>query len=437
MVLCGRICMAIKKIIPFALAPADMGCRNHILGAFRAIAGLMKQKIEPEKFIVIPDGSTSYTEVRQPLVYTRFKSYKEFKTKFFGLLDEHFRNLKQKPKVFITVYNPTESHEPGRNADVLCRAVKEYYKEHRLGFVMTVVLSSKFYKYRYVDLINIPKHLMTFALRIRLIRNKVLRKKVLVTMGTIHNFTAENVANRYEELQNKMKELKKDKALGVQVKKLVAFFQKKKRVVFCLGGRVEGSEIVFDINYAQKLYSDAEKLVAAGYGIVFVNGPRTPNGVTDYLYEKSLENPNIIFQNCKRIAQIKEDYFPSAWRIYSGPHEAEFIKQQELGNVYPAVLGVGNTLAVHTMDSYSACETASAAIPTAVSCRGIYIDQSIRYDCTNLAQLLCPKYAVDFDDFVNMACNMKIEPKDLHPRQLSSPLKVFAETVAHRLKQLS
>ena len=70
---------------------------------------------------------------------------------------------------------------------------------------MTVVLSSKFYKYRYVDLINIPKHLMTFALRIRLIRNKFFRKKILVTTGTIHNFTAENVEKKYLELQKNIK----------------------------------------------------------------------------------------------------------------------------------------------------------------------------------------------------------------------------------------
>lgn len=426
--------MAAKKYVPFAIAPADMGCRNHLLGAFRAIAELTKQKFDVAKLMVIPDGSESYSEVRQAMIYTNFASYRVFKSRLFELLDAYFKGMRRKPKVFITVYNPTESHEPGRNADVLCRAVKEYYKEKKLGTVFTVVLSSRFYKYRYVDLINIPKHLMTFALRIRLLRNKALRKKVLVTMGTIHNFTAQNVADKYEELQKIMAKEKKNKSLAVVIEKLNRYFDKKKHVVFCLGGRVEGSEIVFDINYAQKLYSDAKKLAAAGFGVVFVNGPRTPNSVTDYLYEKSLKSQDILFQNCKRIAQIKEDYSVSAWRIYSGPYEKEFKTLQKIGNIYPAVLGAKNTLAIHTMDSYSACETASASIPTAVSCRGLFIDQAIRYDCTNLAQLLCPKYAIDFDDFVNVACHMKIEPKDLHPHSLSSPLRVFAETVNKRLE---
>jgi len=428
--------MTTDRIIPFALAPADVGCRNHILGAFRALSNLVGQKFDPEELFVLPDGSRSFLEVRTALVYTKFKSYKEFTNKLFGLLDEYLGNKKVVPQVFITVYNPTESHEPGRNADVLCRAVKEYYKKHNLGKVMTVVLSSRYYKYRYVDLINIPKHLMTFALRIRLIRNKNLRKKVLITMGTIHNFTAEAVVEKSNELQGAVKKYKKDKDLTKIISKLEKFTKSSKKVVFCLGGRVEGSEIVFDINYAQKLFNDAEKLAACGYGVVFVNGPRTPSSVTDYLYEKAMGHECIVFQNCKRIAQIKEDYAPSAWRIYSGPHEEEFKKLQKLGNIYPGVLGFGNTLAVHTMDSYSACETASAKIPTAVSCRGLYIDQTIRYDCLNLAHLLCPKYAIDFDEFVNMACNMKIEPKDLKPRLLSNPLRVFAETVVKRLKQL-
>jgi len=428
--------MIAKKIKPFAIAPADVGCRNHILGAFRAIGELNGQKLNPDNLFVLPDGSQSFLEVRTALVYTGFKSYREFTEKLFDLLDEYLAHKKQIPQVFITVYNPTESHEPGRNADVLCRAVKEYYKIRNLGKVMTVVLSSRYYKYRYVDLINIPKHLMTFSLRIRLIRNKNLRKKVLITMGTIHNFTMQAVVDKCDDLQAIMKKYEKDADLASIISKLDNFKHKEKKVVFCLGGRVEGSEIVFDINYVQKLYSDAEKLVASGYGVVFVNGPRTPSTVTDYLYEKALKNDNIVFQNCKRIAQIKEDYAPSAWRIYSGPHEEEFRKLQKLGNIYPGVLGFGNTLAVHTMDSYSSCETASAKIPTAVSCRGLYIDPAIRYDCRNLAQLLCPKYAIDFDEFVSMACNMKIEPKDLRPRLLSNPLRVFAETVVKRLNQL-
>ncbi len=61
----------------------------------------------------------------------------------------------------------------------------------------------------------------------------------------------------------------------------------------------------------------------------------------------------------------------------------------------------------------------------------------MRYDCLNLQKLLCPKYAIDWDEFVNFACNMRIEPKDLKPQILSNPLRVFAETIVNRLNALS
>ncbi len=62
---------------------------------------------------------------------------------------------------------------------------------------------------------------------------------------------------------------------------------------------MEGPEIVFDVNFAKKIYADAEKLSQSGYGVVIVNGPRTPNDVTDYLFEQTQHNPQIIFQNSK------------------------------------------------------------------------------------------------------------------------------------------
>lgn len=97
---------------------------------------------------------------------------------------------------------------------------------------------------------------------------------------------------------------------------------------------------------------------------------------------------------------------PSSWRLYSGRHAADFAKLQKLGNIYPGVLGYGNTLAVHTGDTYSCCETISAGIPTAISSDGIYIDKSVRPDCLNMQQLMIPKYALRFEDFVSLAGHM-------------------------------
>ena len=212
--------------------------------------------------------------------------------------------------------------------------------------------------------------------------------------------------------------------------------KKTKHVVFCLGGRVESSDILFDLSYAQHLYDEAKKLIQNDYGIIFVNGPRTPNNITDFLYEKAKSNPHIIFQNSKKIAKTDEDRFPSHWRIYSGKYEKALTTLEKIGNIYPAVLAVKNTLVVHSMDSYSSCETSSAGIPTAVSCKEIYVNPITRYDCHNLVKLLCPKYAVDFNEFVQVTCNMKIEPKDLRLNILPSPLRVFAEMVVNQLNHL-
>ena len=61
-----------------------------------------------------------------------------------------------------------------------------------------------------------------------------------------------------------------------------------------------------------------KSLSQSGYGVVIVNGPRTPNDVTDYLFEQTQHNPQIIFQNSKKIAESDEDRTPQRWRIYSG-----------------------------------------------------------------------------------------------------------------------
>ncbi len=424
-------------MIPFALAPIDAGCRNQILGAFDAINSLTGNVKTPDELFVLPEGILDYMDIKTPLCYSQFNNYDQFKQVLFKRLDLFMAKTSVVPHIFITVYNPTESNIPGKDADKLCAAIKEYYKDNNLGNVLTVVLTSRYYKYKYVDLINIPKHLMTFSLRIRLLRNKNLRKKNLITVGTINNFNIQNVKKKFVELNNTFEKLKDDEDLKDVIAKFENYKQTSKKVVYLLGGRVEGPEIVFDIDYARKLFNDAKKLASVGFGVVIANGPRTPNNVTDFLYEKSLDNKDIIFHNCKRIAQNDEDRGLSKWRIYSGKYEEQFKKLQLIGNIYPGILGYENTLVVHTMDSYSSCETASAGIPTAVSTKGIYVDPVARYDCQNLVELLCPRYAIDFDEFVKIACTMQIEPKNLQPHILSNVLRVFAETVINKYVTLS
>lgn len=423
------------NITAFALGTPDRGFLNQLLGALNALADLCGLPFDSKTSFLLPDGVNDVMQMREGIFYAQFKSYAEFRKKIFAMLDLYMQKVEQTPRIFITAYNLTESLSAGKNTDTLCRAVKEYYAEHNLGFVLTAVLTSRAHKYKYVDLINVPKHLLTFTSRIRLLQNKKLRKKVLMTIGTINNFSRGNVRKKQKELLALLKKLKKDAALASSIDKLEAFIRTDKKVVFCLGGRVAGPEIVFDVNYAKKLYASADKLARIGYGIVFVNGPRTPNDVTDFLYEKSLDNPQIVFQNCKKIAENDYERTPQSWRIYSGKYEDDFRLLQKIGNIYPGIIGFENTLVVHSADTYASCETANAALPTAIS-KGLYIDPDVRPDCLNLFELLCPKYAIDFDDFVYYAVHMKIEPHDLRPQILSSPLRVFAETALNRLAQM-
>lgn len=428
--------MNYQDLKAFALAPQNTGELNQLRGALRAVADLTANPEDIEHDFLLSGNAASASDVSENIYFSNFSSYEEFRKVIFGLIDNYFKTTNVAPKIFVTAYMQGLNKLASKNVDMLCRAVKEYYKEHNLGIILTAVLTSRMHNYQYVDLINVPKHLLTFRARIRLLQDKKLRKKVLITLGTINNFSRQNVKVKFKELSQKLNALKNKPEFSDWINKFEYFEQTPKKVVICLGGRVEGFEVVFDINYAKKLFNDAERLDQNGFGVIFVNGPRTPNDVTDYLYEQALRHPHIIFQNCKKIANSDEERQPEKWRIYSGKNEQKFKVLEQIGNIYPAVLGYDNTLAVHSYDSYSCCETATAAIPTAISSKGLHIDPSLRYDCLNLRQLMCPKYAVDWDDFVAFSCNMKIEPQNLNPHILSNPLRVFAETALGMLNQM-
>lgn len=428
--------MNYQNLTAFALAPQNTGELNQLRGALKAIADLTANQEDIEQCFLLPGNAASASAVKDSLYFSDFGSYDKFRKEVYRLIDDYLQKHNIAPKIFITSYNQAQNKLAQKNIDMLCRAVKEYYKRHDLGTILTAVLTSRMHKYQYVDLINVPKHLLTFRSRIRLLQNKKLRKKVLITTGTVNSFSRQTVKTKFKELRQTLNRLKNNPDFSDWLKKFETFVQTPKKAVFCLGGRVDGAEIVFDVNYAKKLFIDAERLVQNGFGVAFVNGPRTPNDVTDYLYERSLRHQTIIFQNCKKIAESDDDRQPQRWRIYSGKNEDVFKKFAQIGNIYPGILGYDNTLVVHTIDSYSCCETATAAIPTAISSKGLYIDPSLRYDCLNLQQLMCPKYAIDWDDFVTLSCNMKIEPQNLNPQILSNPLRVFAEMSVNILNQM-
>lgn len=417
-----------------AFPTPNLGFRNQLLGAVRAISELRGIKFENTKCFLLPPDVSDIEDFADALLPSKFKDYKTFRSVIFSMLDRHLKQDKIVPKVMVMVYDKTESVDSGRDLDLTARAVKEYYTQHQLGTILTAVVSSCFYKYKWIDIVNIPKFLLTFYSRMRLFESRTMRNKTLVTIGIINNFTPTRVQEEKSKLVTRLTSLRRNNALADQVNKIKAFTKADKKVVFCLGGRVEGYEILFDLSGMSKLLAYAERLSKKNYAVLFVNGPRTPNDVIDFLYEKVKDHPSIVFHNCKRLATNENSH--NNWRLYSGKYEQEFKVHEKIGNIYPAVIGFNNTLVVHTMDTYAACETSSAALPTAIV-RGIpYVDERVRYDCYNLYDLLCPRYAVDLDNFVDAAEKMNLEPNHLQLCVLSNPMRVFAEIVINRLNGL-
>ena len=201
----------ITNLSAFAMGTPDLGYQNQLIGALTILHSSNAKAPAPEKCFLLPEGISQLSDMRLPCCFNHFSSYKKFKEQIFKMLDNYLSKKKAAPQIFITAYNMTESQTPEKNVDNLCKAVKEYYKEHQLGSVFTCVLTSKAHNYKYVDLINVPKHLLTFYTRLRLLQNKELRNKTLITVGTIHKFNADIVKTKKETLENTLAEKANDK----------------------------------------------------------------------------------------------------------------------------------------------------------------------------------------------------------------------------------
>lgn len=427
-----------KDIFAFALATPNTGELNQIWGALETFAKQTKTAKESEKNFLFPLNKKTLSEMREPFSILNYKSYRSFKNDANKMLDKYFQKIKTPPKVFIMSYTQALNELSDKNIDAMCRVVKEYYKKHNYGKILTTVLTSRLHPYKYVDIINIPEHMFVSTdTNFKFLENKRLKSKIVITKGIVSNFTTSSIKKKHKQLIEKISSLAKDKKLEKWLKKYDLFCQSSKRVVMLLGGRVNGPEIQFNMEYAKKLYQDAEKLSQCGYSIIIANGPRTPNDITDYLHEKSKNNPRILFHNCKTIATTDEDRSPSRWRIYSGKYEDEFNITKQIGNIYPGIIYFDNTMVMHTADSFASCESTSISIPTAISKTGIYIDSKIRHDCYVLYNMLCSKYTLDWDEFVFLATNIGIEPKNFNPKELKNPTKLFVERVLAELHNKS
>ena len=309
---------------------------------------------------------------------SRYATDDDFKKDVFTALDTYLQNA-QKPDVFILPFNHGDMNNAANDADALAKTVKDYYAEHNLGSVTTLVLTGAFHDYKHVDLANVPYHLMSEEQAKRLNKEPELQKKIIPTLGVAGNLTK----LRIQQEGNSAK----------FADELAQYKNGKPTVFFSLGGRVEGPEIQFNLKDADNILKKAKEFQDKGFNVALGNSPRTPTDVTDFLFEKAKEN-GMHFYNAKKIAETETSDF----RQYTGKYKKEFAEQQQkLGNIYPAILSVSD-IVVGTKDSFSyTSDTAALGIKTAVY-SDMYIDPAKRPDCDRLFNSVKNKYVFDLND---------------------------------------
>ncbi|MBQ8661084.1 MAG: hypothetical protein IJ482_02005, partial [Alphaproteobacteria bacterium] len=115
--------MESREIVPFALGERNKGDLNQILGAFKALADLTGQQYDSDRLFMLPENVSNVGDMKDAFFYSQFESYEAFRRKIFEMADAYFQKTNFIPKVFITVYNPTESRNAAEDSDMLCRAV--------------------------------------------------------------------------------------------------------------------------------------------------------------------------------------------------------------------------------------------------------------------------------------------------------------------------
>lgn len=327
-----------------------------------------------EQLLAAPNGG-----YLNPGLYPDFET---FQADVFAALDSRLKKTGKIPCVFILPFNHGNMKHAGKNSDGMAKAVKEYYRRNGLAEPVVIVLTSAFYKYVHADLANVPEHLISEEEKQILEADPELACKTVITLGVAGNLSWPLI--------------KQEAARPLQSAELAHCRNGQKTVFFSVGGIVEGPEIKFTLEDAEKLWAKALEFQEKGYNVLFGNSARTPSDITDMLYEKCLENGKIRFYNAKKIAPADAD--PADFRLYTGRHKKEFREQLEkTGGIFPAVLSVCD-LTVSTKDSFAYTSDAAAlGIKTAVYA-DMYIDEACRPDCDRLFRSLKDKYILEMND---------------------------------------
>ncbi len=383
-----------------AIRTFALGEENQMLGMGQALSNSLKLNFNKDSFFISPVSGKA-------LKKSAFPTAEDFQREVFLTLNEGLKNTPKRefPHLFISVYSPADNEKAGDNADFLAKEIKNYYRKNNLGRVAVIVLNSASYPYRYADYANIPSHLQNQPL------NRNGKTKVIPSIGIIDVLTPKVITEAYQS----------NKALQNY---LFPFIDNKRpNVVICLGGTVQGKEITFDTKLADSIFKKARTLNWHGNNVFILDDPRTPNDVIDYFMQNL--PTSIPFFNCKPVARTASE--TNNPHYYMGYYQDVFVNQMQLiGNVYPAILNLPNTIVFHTFDSFAGSATAQIPGLATGIITGDFIDRNVRPDCYRLAEnLIKGQYAVGFDDFIAG----KKTPENLNLRTLPNPAEEITRVI--------
>lgn len=346
-----------------------LGIASGNMGTDNQIRGVILEGAKNEKTVPVTRNELLMSLDGKPLLRENYPDDKKFNKDVNDAVDRYLQE-NNAPDFVVLPVNHSSLAEDNKKVDLLSKSVKDSFAKHGYN-VKTMAITSNLYDYENVDLIHVGKHLLTEAEEKKISSNPRLKSRVVETLGVPSNISQISI--------NAL-------AGGPKVKGIIDKYKKmreagKKIALFSLGGKTDNGQISFTMEDAQNLLSSARVLKMRGYEVIFTNSPRTPNEVTDYLYE-NCPKYNIEFYNSKKVATNEQE--KANFRNYDGKHKEVFSENNEkVGNIYPAILSVCDFV-VNTHDSFSYTSDAAAIGIPSVVYTGNNIDKTKRNDCYKL-----------------------------------------------------
>lgn len=317
-------------------------------------------------------------------------------------------------KLFVLPYQNILMDE-NECLDKIAYFIKKVFKEKGRAEPLVLVVGSDFYIYKHVDFVDYAQYLLSEDEENRWRQSKELKEKSVLSVGIPFQLNMEMCQQAAEQPEQ-----------SAEIAKLQEY---PKKVLFVLGGLQDNYQVRFDVADAFRLSDRALDFAIAGYKVIFMNQPTTPNDVTDFIYDFCRRN-DMLFYNRKNL--MSRD---SALR-YDGKFAHEFmLQQQQSGDMYPAILSVlqQNGVYVGTMGDFAYISDALALKLKTVVYEGNNLGGK-RYYCKRLADICVQKqYVFDFYDDKVFDSTVKLKA---FPSSNKSILKLLIDKKFPKFKNL-